>query len=164
MNHPPPDSFRDLLDPVRHPVSEEVAELLSVSRATVYVYISQGRIPGVIRLSPKRFRIATAIFAREMLGIETGGQVRNNRGARPSGGPGVTAPTSWRSANSLSIAEAARVLEVSRSRAYELAASGELPTFTHDHGRQRVKPKDLEAMAPAEHSPEPDLFGTEGSE
>ena len=67
------DLFRELLDPVRHPVltPEEVGAILKVSRATVYAYVSQGRIPGVIRLSPKRFRIATATFAREMLGIET---------------------------------------------------------------------------------------------
>jgi len=73
MIHARPKSFAYLLNPEQHPVltADQLADILGVSRATVYAYISQDRIPGVIRLSPKRFRIATAVFAREMLGIET---------------------------------------------------------------------------------------------
>lgn len=69
----PPSTFSDLLDPSLHPVLRvaEVAELLQLSEPTIYSYISQGRIPGVIKLSERRFRIATATFAREMLGIDS---------------------------------------------------------------------------------------------
>ena len=74
----------------------------------------------------------------------------------------MTAPTSWRSASFLTIAEAARVLGVPRSRAHAMAASGELPTFTDAHGRLRVRPSALEAMTDAQPTPEPDLFSGTG--
>lgn len=54
------------------------------------------------------------------------------------------APRGWRQASSLSIEEAGRVLGVKRSRAYELADTGELPTYRTAAGSRRVRPADLE--------------------
>ena len=66
---PPPSP---VLDPAQHPTLsiEEVAPLLGVSRATAYEYARQGVIP-VLRLSPRKFRVPTERFMREVLGMVT---------------------------------------------------------------------------------------------
>lgn len=71
----------------------------------------------------------------------------------------------WRQAPYLTLAEAADVLRVSRSKAYEMAHAGDLPTHPDDLGRLRVKPADLEPMVAAleaETNAQPDLFGGAG--
>lgn len=70
----------------------------------------------------------------------------------------------WRQAPYLTLAEAADVLRVSRSKAYEMAHAGDLPTRPDDLGRLRVKPADLEplvAALDAEAAAQPDLFTPE---
>lgn len=53
-------------------------------------------------------------------------------------------PRNWQTAPHLSLAEAAAVLGVSKSKAYEMADAGDLPTHLDEHRRHRVKPGDLE--------------------
>ena len=62
----------------------------------------------------------------------------------------------------LSLSEAARALGISRSKAYEMASAGVLPTYPDHLGRLRVKPTDLGpllAAQEAEADAQPDLFG-----
>lgn len=71
--------------------------------------------------------------------------------------------SNWRNAPYLTLAEAAEVLGVSRSKAYEMAHAGDLPTHPDPLGRQRVKPADLEPLVAAQEAADadqPDLFGT----
>lgn len=70
----------------------------------------------------------------------------------------------WRNAPYLTLAEAAEVLGVSRSKAYEMAHTGDLPTYPDHLGRQRVMPADLEplvATQQANDDPQGDLFAPE---
>ena len=70
--------------------------------------------------------------------------------------------SNWRQAPHLTLAEAAQVLGVSRSKAYEMAHAEDLPTYPDDLGRQRVKPADLEPLVAAQQADDaaqPDLFG-----
>lgn len=55
-------------------------------------------------------------------------------------------PKNWQRLPALTLTEAAAVLGVSRSRAYEMATSGDLPTHPDQLGRQRVHPADLEPL------------------
>lgn len=67
----------------------------------------------------------------------------------------------WRNAPYLTLTEAAEVLGVSRSKAYEMAHAGDLPTHPDDVGRLRVKPDDLEPLVAAQEADadaQPDLF------
>lgn len=63
----------------------------------------------------------------------------------------------------LSLSEAARILGVSKSKAYEMATAGDLPTRRDDLGRLRVHPSDLEpflSAQAADAAAQPDLFGS----
>lgn len=71
----------------------------------------------------------------------------------------MTAPR-W--AYPLTLAEAARILGVSKSKAYEMAHAGDLPTHQDHLGRLRVDPGDLDPFLDAqaaEADAQPDLFG-----
>lgn len=57
----------------------------------------------------------------------------------------MTAPKGWRSAQWLTTTEAAAVVGVSRSRFYEMTHAGDVPLVRDDHGRQRIRPADLQA-------------------
>lgn len=62
----------------------------------------------------------------------------------------------------LTLTEAARRIGVSRSRVYEMAQAGDLPTHQDHLGRLRVDPAALEpflAVQAAETEAQPDLFG-----
>lgn len=64
----------------------------------------------------------------------------------------------------LSLSEAARALGVSKAKAYEMAASGDLPTHRDDVGRLRVHPADLKLFLDAraaEDAAQPTLFTQE---
>ena len=63
----------------------------------------------------------------------------------------------------LSLSEAARAIGVSKSKAYEMAAAGDLPTRQDHLGRLRVHPSDLKPFLDAraaEAAAQPDLFGS----
>lgn len=71
---------------------------------------------------------------------------RRRKSPRP---PSKRAPVGWEQAESLSVAEAANVLGISRSRAYAWVEDGRLAT-TQDHlGDHRVKPETLKAFLAA---------------
>lgn len=67
-------------------------------------------------------------------------------------------PKNWRGLPELTLTEAAACLSISRSRAYEMAQAGDLPTHLDHLGRQKVLPVDLEALLAAQADDQPDLF------
>jgi excisionase family DNA binding protein len=70
----------------------------------------------------------------------------------------VTAPpTAWRKFTTLTVPEAAAVLGISRSLAFEMARDGRLPTLKDPSHRLRVRTTDLVAMLRADDD-QPDLF------
>lgn len=68
-----------------------------------------------------------------------------------------TAPRNWQQAISLSLTEAAAVLQVSRSAIYLKAESGDLPTHQDHLGGKRVRPADLLPLLAAQGE-QADLF------
>ena len=58
----------------------------------------------------------------------------------------MSGPTAWQSASSLTVTEAAAVLGISRTHAYRLIDSGDLPAERDELGRWRVKPCDLDPL------------------
>lgn len=63
-----------VLDPAAHPTIavEDAARVLGVSRSQGYVLASAGAWP-VVRVSPRRMRVVTARFMREVLGLNPDG-------------------------------------------------------------------------------------------
>ena len=129
----------------------QAGAFLGMSTATAYRAVAEGTLP-VITVGKTR-RVPTP---RLLALVGVGYKPQDDPG--PLGGLCVTTP---HRDYPLTVAEAARALGVSKSKAYEMADAGDLPTHRDQLGRLRVNRTDLKPFLDAqaaEAAAQPTLF------